>query len=57
MQVGTEQIVPGASGFAAGAVRNPMPPALVAMLILLALAATAAIVPSVRRRVLARRLA
>ena len=57
VQVGTEQIVPGASGFATGAVRNPMPPALVAMLILLALAATAAIVPSVRRRVLARRLA
>ncbi len=57
VQVGTEQIVPGASGFAAGAVRNPMPPALVAMLILLALAAAAAIVPSVRRRVLARRLA
>ena len=57
VQVGTEQIVPGASGFAAGAVRNTMPPALVAMLILLALAATAAIVPSVRRRVLARRLA
>ena len=57
VQVGSEQIVPGASGFAAGAVRNPLPPTLVAMLILLALAAGAATVPSLRRRVLARRLA
>ena len=57
VQVGSEQIVPGASGFTAGAVRNPLPPTLVAMLILLALAAGAATVPSLRRRVLARRLA
>ena len=57
VQVGGEEIVPGASGFASGAVRNTLPPAMVAMLILLALAAAAAIVPSVRRRVLARRLA
>ena len=57
VQVGTEQVVPGASGFAAGAVRNAMPPTLVAMLILLALAAVAALVPPVRRRVLGRRLA
>ena len=57
MQVGSEQIVPGTAGFADGAARNAIPPTLLAMLILLALAAAAAGVPSVRRRVLARRLA
>ena len=57
VQVGAEQVVPGASGFADGAARNTIPPTLLAMLILLALAAAAAGVPSIRRRVLARRLA
>jgi len=57
VQVGSEQITPGTAGFADGAARNAIPPTLLAMLILLALAAVAAGVPSVRRRVLARRLA
>jgi hypothetical protein len=53
VQVGSGTIVPGA----VGASRNAIPPSLLAVLILLGLAALAAAVPSVRRRVLARRLA
>jgi hypothetical protein len=53
VQVGDGTVVPGASG----AVRNVLPPSLLAALILLGVAAAAATVPSVRRRVLARRLA
>ena len=57
IQVGDGTVVPGASGFAAGAARNDLPSSLLAALILLALAALASAVPQVRRRVLARRLA
>jgi hypothetical protein len=57
VQVGDTTVVPGAAGFAADAARNAIPAPLVAVLILLGVAALAAAVPSVRRRVLARRLA
>jgi hypothetical protein len=55
VQVGDGTIVPGASGFAAGAARNDLPESLLVALILLGVAAVAAAVPYVRRRVLARR--
>jgi hypothetical protein len=48
---GEQPVVPGATGFAAGAARNELPPTLVVTLVLLALAAVAATVPAVRRRV------
>jgi hypothetical protein len=57
VQVGEGTIVPGAAGLASGAAHNAVPPSLLAVLILLGLAALAAAVPPVRRRVLARRLA
>jgi hypothetical protein len=57
VQVGDGTIVPGAAGLASDAARNAIPPSLLAVLILLGLAALAAAVPPVRRRVLARRLA
>jgi hypothetical protein len=65
VQVGDATIVPGASGFQAGAARNDIPPTLLAALILLGVAALAAAVPYTRRtaipyvrqRVRARRLA
>ncbi len=65
MQVGSGTIVPGASGFAAGAARSDIPDTLLAVLILLAVAALAAavpytrttVIPYVRQRVRARRLA
>jgi hypothetical protein len=57
IQVGDSTVVPGAAGFASDAVRNTIPPTLLAVLILLGLAALAAAVPYVRRRVHARRLA
>jgi hypothetical protein len=57
VQVGDGTIVPGAAGLAADAARNTIPATLLAVLILLGLAALAAAVPYVRRRVLARRLA
>jgi hypothetical protein len=57
VQVGDGTIVPGAAGLASNAARNTLPPALLAVLIMLGLAALAAAVPFVRRRVLARRLA
>ena len=57
IQVGDGTVVPGASGFAAGAARNDLPSSLLTALILLGLAALAAAVPSTRRRVLARRRA
>jgi hypothetical protein len=57
VQVGEGTIVPGAAGLAANAARNAIPASLLAVLILLGLAAIAAAVPPVRRRVLARRLA
>ncbi len=53
VQVGDGTIVPGA----ANAARNAIPASLLAVLILLGLAALAAAVPPVRRRVHARRLA
>ena len=55
--VGEDAIVPGAAGFSSGAARNPLPPTLVAVLILLGCAALAAAAPPIRRRVHARRLA
>jgi hypothetical protein len=57
VQVGDGTIVPGAAGFASDAARNAIPSSLLAVLILLGVAALAAAVPFVRRRVLARRLA
>jgi len=57
VQVGDTTVVPGAAGLAADAARNAIPVTLLAVLILLGLAAVAAAVPYVRRRVLARRLA
>jgi hypothetical protein len=57
VQVGDGTVVPGAAGFASDAVRNTIPPALLAVLIMLGVAALAAAIPFVRRRVLARRLA
>ena len=64
VQVGDGTIVPGASGFAAGAARNDLPPSLLAALILLGVAALAAaapyarrtVIPYMRQRVHARRL-
>jgi len=53
VQVGSSTIVPGA----VDAARNTIPPSLLAVLIMLGLAALAAAVPYVRKRVLARRLA
>jgi hypothetical protein len=57
IQVGSGTIVPGAAGLASDAARNALPPSLLAVLILFGLAAIAAAVPPVRRRVHARRLA
>jgi hypothetical protein len=57
VQVGDSTVVPGAAGLAADATRNTIPATLLAVLILLGVAALAAAVPFVRRRVLARRLA
>jgi hypothetical protein len=57
VQVGDGTVVPGAAGLAADATRNTIPATLLAVLILLGVAALAAAVPFVRRRVLARRLA
>jgi hypothetical protein len=57
VQVGDSTIVPGAAGLASNAARNALPVSLLAVLILLGLAALAATVPPVRRRVHARRLA
>jgi hypothetical protein len=57
VQVGDSTVVPGAAGLAADAARNTIPATVLAVLILLGLAALAAAVPYVRRRVLARRLA
>jgi hypothetical protein len=57
VQVGDGTVVPGAAGLASDAARNAIPTTLLAVLILLGVAALAAAVPFVRRRVLARRLA
>ena len=57
IQVGDTTVRPGASAFGAGAARNDLPPSLLAALVLLGVAAVAAALPPVRRRVLARRLA
>jgi hypothetical protein len=57
VQVGDGTVVPGAAGFSADAVRNTIPPTLLAVLILLGLAALAGTVPYIRRRVHRRRLA
>jgi hypothetical protein len=65
VQVGDGTVVPGASGFSAGAPRSDIPGTLLTALILLAAAALAAaapyvrrtVVPFVRQRVLRRRLA
>jgi hypothetical protein len=57
VQVGDSTIVPGASGFSAGAARSDIPPSLLAVLILLGVAVLAAVVPNVIKSVRARRLA
>jgi hypothetical protein len=57
VQVGDGTVVPGAAGLASDAARNTIPAPMLAVLILLGVAALAAAVPFVRRRVLARRLA
>jgi hypothetical protein len=57
VQVGDSTIVPGAAGLASSAARNALPVSLLAVLVLLGVAALAAAVPPVRRRVHARRLA
>ena len=65
VQVGDGTVVPGASGFSAGAARSDIPSTLLTALILLGVAALAAaapyarrtVVPFVRQRVLRRRLA
>jgi hypothetical protein len=57
VQVGSGTVVPGAAGLASDAARNALPVSLLAVLILLGVAALAATVPPVRRRVHARRLA
>ena len=62
VQVGEEDVVPGAAGFAAGAARSDIPPTLLVTLILLGAAAALAgapharrtLVPFVRQRVLRR---
>ena len=56
VQVGDSTVVPGAAGLASNATRNALPVSLLAVLILLGLAALAAAVPPVRRRVHAHRL-
>jgi hypothetical protein len=56
VQVGDGTIVPGAAGLASNATRNALPVSLLAVLILLGVAALAAAVPPVRRRVHAHRL-
>jgi hypothetical protein len=53
--VGDQSLLPSATGFSAAAVRHGLPPAVLAVLILLGLCASAATFASVRRRVLARR--
>jgi hypothetical protein len=65
VQVGDSTVVPGASGFQAGAARSDIPGTLLTALILLGIAAIAAaapyarrtLVPFVRQRVFRRRLA
>jgi hypothetical protein len=65
VQIGDSTVLPGASGFEAGAARSDIPGTLLTTLILLGLAALAAaapyarrtLVPFVRQRVLRRRLA
>jgi hypothetical protein len=52
IQVGDGTVVPGASGFAAGAARSEIPGTLLAALILLAAAALAAATPYARRTAL-----
>ena len=54
VRVDGRPVVPGASGFAANAARNGIPTTLLIVLVLLGVAALAAAVPLVRRRVLAR---
>ena len=55
VMLGGDRIVPGATGFAADAVRHGLPTTLLTVLILLALCALTAAFPTVRRRVIARR--
>jgi hypothetical protein len=57
VQVGDSTIVPGASGFAAGAAHPALPASLLVALILLGLIALAVAAPYARKRVLARRSA
>lgn len=49
-----DKVLPGASGFASGAARHDLPWPLVAILILLGVAAGAAVMAPIRRRVLPR---
>ena len=53
--IGDQAIIPGAAGFAANAQRHGLPTAVLVVLILLGLCASAASFASVRRRVLARK--
>ena len=54
LNIDGERVIPAAAGFSQGA-RHGIPTSLLVVLILLALCATAAAVPTVRRRVIARR--
>jgi hypothetical protein len=50
VQIGGASVVPGATGFAAGAARHSLPATLVVLLVLLAAAAVLALAPGARRR-------
>jgi len=52
VEVGGQQVVPGAAGLASDAVRNTLPSTLIAALVMLAVAAILAGAPFVRRRAL-----
>jgi hypothetical protein len=54
LKIGGRSVVPGTSGLAADAMRNPLPSSLVVVLALLAAAALAACLPFGRRHVVAR---
>jgi hypothetical protein len=54
INIGGRDVVPGTSGLAAGAIRNPIPSPLVVVLALLAATALAALLPFGRRHVLGR---
>ena len=55
LSIGDDHVVPGAAGFADTAARHGLPATVLVVLILLGLCALVALIPSARRRVLARR--